>query len=144
MGKDVEEEQTVGWGMFKFPFKTGRLVEACLPLFMEMDMTTALHGPVWILGMHSLQRRAGRPSVESRQGGARYSDVDADGQPPPHEEAPALQAVGDVFQEPHASHVGPAYGPHGSEGAPSPRAAFVTWQPPSSTLVSFPDVTVSD
>jgi hypothetical protein len=53
--KDVEEEQTVGWGMFKFPFKTGRLVEACLPLFMEMDMTTALHGPVWILGMPFLR-----------------------------------------------------------------------------------------
>merc|ERR1711865_797070 len=138
-----------------------------LPLFMEMDMTTALHGPVWILGMpflraysatfnrdrreiglaqlplgsdlctHCNDAPVGPPSSHAR-GGARYSDVDADGQPPPHEEAPALQAVGDVFQEPHASHVGPAYGPHGSEGAPSPRAAFVTWQPLSTLIVSFP------
>ena len=36
--KDVEEEQSVGWGMFSLPYKTGKLVEACLPLFMEMNM----------------------------------------------------------------------------------------------------------
>ena len=65
--KDVEEEQTVGWGMFKFPFKTGRLVEACLPLFMEMDMTTALHGPVWILGMPFLRAYSATFNRESRQ-----------------------------------------------------------------------------
>ena len=45
----------MGWGVFKYPFKTGRLVEACLPLFMEMDMTTALQGEVWILGMPFLR-----------------------------------------------------------------------------------------
>jgi hypothetical protein len=35
--------------------------------------------------------------------------------------------------------VGSAYGPHGSEGAPSPRAAFVTWQPqtPALDLLQF-------
>ena len=65
--KDVEEEQTVGWGMFKFPFKTGRLVEACLPLFMEMDMTTALHGPVWILGMPFLRAYSATFNRETRQ-----------------------------------------------------------------------------
>jgi len=65
--KDVEEEQTVGWGMFKFPFKTGRLVEACLPLFMEMDMTTALHGPVWILGMPFLRAYSATFDRETRQ-----------------------------------------------------------------------------
>ena len=37
----MEEEQSVGWGMFSLPYKTGKLVEACLPLFMEMDM------PLW-------------------------------------------------------------------------------------------------
>ena len=28
--KDVEEEEEVGWGVFKYPFKTGRLIEAQL------------------------------------------------------------------------------------------------------------------
>ena len=45
----------VGWGMFKFPFKTGRLVEACLPLFMEMDMSTDLPGTPLILGIPFLR-----------------------------------------------------------------------------------------
>lgn len=53
--------------MFKFPFKTGRLVEACLPLFMEMDMTTALHGPVWILGMPFLRAYSATFNRETRQ-----------------------------------------------------------------------------
>lgn len=90
--KDVEEEQTVGWGMFKFPFKTGRLVEACLPLFMEMDMTTALHGPVWILGMPFLRAYSATFNRDKREIGlaqlALGSDLcthcnDAPAGPPP-------------------------------------------------------------
>ena len=43
--------QDSGWGMFHVPVKTGRLVEACLPLFMEMNMMTSDKNKVWILGI---------------------------------------------------------------------------------------------
>ena len=68
--KDVQEEETVGWGLFKFPFQTGKLIEACLPLFMEMELATAFDGPVFILGMPFLRAYSTKFDRETRKIGA--------------------------------------------------------------------------
>ena len=87
--KDVQEEETVGWGLFKFPFQTGKLIEACLPLFMEMELATAFDGPVFILGMPFLRAYSTKFDRETRKIGAPPPPPRGPREPaPPHTRPP--------------------------------------------------------